>query len=179
MKLLIIAFLFIFPIFAFGQHNHSPQTDTKPTILDNGLGNVTHPVSTKNQEAQKFFNQGLAYAYAFNHEEAIRSFKRAAELDSNLAMAYWGASLALGSNYNLQADAAQLKDAYANLQKAISLAPNASAPERAYIEALSKRYSPDANADRQSSRWNTKRRWANSSKNIPTIWTRRRFTPKV
>lgn len=61
-----------------------------------GMGDVYHPVSTKNPEAQKFFNQGLAFIYGFNHEEAVRSFKRAAELDPKLMMAYWGTALALG-----------------------------------------------------------------------------------
>ena len=151
MKFLIILFVFVFPVFVFGQHGEhdQQQTEIKPAMLDGGVGNVDHPVSTDNAEAQKFFNQGLAYLYGFNHAEAIKSFKRAAELDPNLAMAYWGASLALGSNYNLTADAAQLNEAYANLQKAIALAPKASEIDRAYIAALTKRYSDDPQADRQ------------------------------
>jgi pimeloyl-ACP methyl ester carboxylesterase len=151
MKFLIILFLLIFPVFAPGQHgdHNQQQTEVKPAMLDDGAGKVDHPVSTNNQEAQKFFNQGLAYLYGFNHEEAIKSFKRAAELDTNLAMAYWGVSLALGSNYNLTADAAQLKEAYANLQKAISLAPKASEIERAYIAALTRRYSENPQADQK------------------------------
>lgn len=149
MKFIAILFLLIFTGFAFGQHGHNTETQTKTIELEEGLGNINHAVSTKNAEAQKFFNQGLAYIYAFNHEEAIRSFKRAAELDGELAMAYWGASLALGSNYNLQADAAQLKDAYANLQKALQFAPKATQKERDYVAALSKRYSADPTADRQ------------------------------
>jgi hypothetical protein len=56
----------------------------KPVVLAPGLGNVNHPVSTKNAQAQKFFNQGLAFIYAFNHDEAVKSFKRAAELDPDL-----------------------------------------------------------------------------------------------
>lgn len=72
-----------------------------------GKGDVNHPVSTANADAQRFFNQGLANIYAFNHEESVRSFKRAAELDPQVAMAYWGVALSLGSNYNLQADAPQ------------------------------------------------------------------------
>jgi tetratricopeptide (TPR) repeat protein len=121
----------------------------EPTSLASGLGEVDHPVSTTNQEAQKFFNQGLAYLYGFNHEEAVRLFKRAASLDTELAMASWGIALALGSNYNLQADAPQLKEAYTNLQKALTLSQKSSEHERAYIEALSKRYSNDSQADRQ------------------------------
>lgn len=119
----------------------------RPVTLVPGLGDVHHPVSTASASAQSFFNQGLAYIYAFNHAEAVRSFKRAAELDPQLAMAYWGIALALGSNYNLQADAPQFKEAYASMQKAPELAPKASAHERAYIEALSKRYSNDLQAD--------------------------------
>ena len=57
------------------------STDSKALWLDNGLGNVDHPVTTKNAEAQKWFNQGLAYLFAFNHEEAVKSFLHATELD--------------------------------------------------------------------------------------------------
>jgi tetratricopeptide (TPR) repeat protein len=125
------------------------QEKDKPAVLVTGLGNVNHPVSTKNAQAQKFFNQGLAYIFAFNHDESVKAFKRAAELDPKLAMAYWGIALARGSNYNVSADKAQLKEAWDNLQKANSLASKASAQERAYIHALSKRYSPDEAADQK------------------------------
>ncbi|HEX7997557.1 MAG TPA: alpha/beta fold hydrolase [Pyrinomonadaceae bacterium] len=146
--ILALAFIIIPGGATFGQHQH-PAGETKPAALVSGLGDVHHPISTANAEAQRFFNQGLAFIYAFNHDEAVRSFKRAAELDPQLAMAHWGVSLALGSNYNLQADAAQQRAAYEALQKALALAPRASEHERAYIEALSKRYSSDAQADRQ------------------------------
>ncbi|HZX12774.1 MAG TPA: hypothetical protein VFF49_00055, partial [Thermodesulfobacteriota bacterium] len=98
--------LFMFCIFsglAFAQtagHNHT-STDTKPAVLMSRLGEHHHPVSTKNPEAQRFFDQGLILIFAFNHDEAVRSFKRAAVLDPNLAMAYWGIALALGPNINL------------------------------------------------------------------------------
>src|SRR5947209_14281773 len=61
-----------------------------PATIMPGLGNHHHPVSTRNAEAQRFFDQGLTLAYAFNHDEAVRSFKRAGELDPKLAMAWWG-----------------------------------------------------------------------------------------
>src|SRR5688572_7549253 len=138
--------------FVYAQHGHGtkPATEKPPIWLDTGLGNVDHPVSTKNAEAQKFFNQGLAYMYAFNHAEAINSFKHAAELDSNLAMAYWGISLGLGSNYNVTADEPSLAEAYANLQKATALASKASQADRDYIEAITKRYSKDPKADQKA-----------------------------
>jgi tetratricopeptide (TPR) repeat protein len=148
MRNLLLALLLLIPVVTFGQHQHS-AVEVKPASLATGLGPVHHPVSTASAEAQKFFDQGLAYIYAFNHEEAVRSFKRAAELDPQLAMARWGIALALGSNYNLQADAPQLREAYANVREAVALAVKASGQERAYIEALAKRYSDDPLADLQ------------------------------
>lgn len=148
MRYLILALALLAPVVAFGQHNHSGN-ETAQASLVAGLGDVNHSVSTANADAQKFFDQGLAYIYAFNHAEAVRSFRRAAELDPQLAMAYWGVAVALGSNYNLQADAPQLREAYANLQKALSLAGKASARDRAYIEALARRYANDPEIDRQ------------------------------
>src|SRR5947209_7205914 len=75
-----------------------------PIRLILGLGDVHHPVSTKNKEAQQFFDQGMNLVYGFNHDEARRSFMRAAELDPKLAMAHWGVALTLGPNYNLPVD---------------------------------------------------------------------------
>src|SRR5262245_58826015 len=110
MRYFMLIMVLLIPAIAVGQH-HSATTETKPVTLMSGLGDVHHPVSTTNGEAQKFFNQGLANLYGFNHEEAARAFKRASELDPQLAMAHWGTALVLGSNYNLQADAPQLKAA--------------------------------------------------------------------
>src|ERR1700747_3414241 len=73
----------------------------KPVTLMAGLSSLHHPVSTQNAEAQEFFDQGLRLVYAFNHEEAARSFRHAADLDPHLAMAWWGVALAVGPNYNL------------------------------------------------------------------------------
>ncbi len=147
MRHLFLAILLLLPVTAFSQHGHAPAKEAAPVALEAGLGDINHPVSTSNPEAQKFFNQGLAYLFAFNHAEAVRSFQQAAKLDPQLAMAYWGASLALGSNYNAPADGPALVQAYSNLQKAKELAPKASEHERAYIDALSKRYVADINAD--------------------------------
>jgi tetratricopeptide (TPR) repeat protein len=138
-----LLFLLI-PATVLGQHGHGTKAaPVKPPAIETGLGNIDHKVTTKNAQAQRFFNQGLAYIYAFNHAESIKAFKQAAALDPDLAMAYWGTALALGSNYNLPADSAALKEAYANLEKAIALAPKASAKEQAYIKALSSRYAVD------------------------------------
>ncbi len=112
-----------------------------------GLGDVHHPVSTKNREAQQFFDQGLKLVYGFNHDEARRSFQRAAELDPKLAMAWWGVALTLGPNYNLPVDLEREKAGYDAVQRAVSLQDNASEPERAYINALTVRYSNDPHVD--------------------------------
>jgi tetratricopeptide (TPR) repeat protein len=115
--------------------------------LDPGLGPLHHPVTTRNKAAQAQFDQGMRLVFAFNHEAAIRSFERAFELDPGLAMAQWGIAYALGPNINKPMDASAHKSAYAALQKAIALKGHASPAERAYIDALSKRYSADPDAD--------------------------------
>src|SRR5215213_6393029 len=167
MRHLFLAILLLFPIVVFGQHSHAPAKEMAPVTLETGLGDTNHPVSTSNPEAQKFFNQGFAYLYAFNHEEAIRSFKQAAQLDPQLAMAYWGVALALGTNYNVPADGPALLEAYNNLQKAIQLAPKASEHDRAYINALSKRYASDINVDRHKLEVDYKNAMGEVAKNYP------------
>ncbi len=119
----------------------------KPVFLMDGLGNLHHLVSTKNAEAQKFFDQGLRLVYAFNHDEAARSFHRAAELDPQLAMAWWGVALAVGPNYNLPVDPEHEKIAADAVARAKALAGNATSVERDYIGAIAARFSSDAKPD--------------------------------
>jgi tetratricopeptide (TPR) repeat protein len=111
------------------------------------LGRHHHIISTKSPEAQHFFDQGLTLVFAFNHEEAARSFQRAAELDPQSAMAFWGIALAWGPCINLDVDPPHEKAAYEAIQKAVSLAPGVTQIERAYIQALAKRYSADPKVD--------------------------------
>jgi hypothetical protein len=115
--------------------------------LMSGLGDVHHVVSTHNRKAQQFFDQGLKLVYAFNHDEARRSFEHAAQLDPKLAMAWWGIALTLGPNYNLPVDPEREKAGYDAVQHALALQDNASEPERAYINALAVRYSKDPHVD--------------------------------
>jgi tetratricopeptide (TPR) repeat protein len=115
--------------------------------LEPGLSDHHHPVTTKNLQAQQFFDQGLRYVYAFNHEQAVKSFQRAGEIDPNLAVAWWGAALALGPNINLDVDPDREKQAYEAVQTAMSKGEHASQKERDMIAALAKRYSNDPNAD--------------------------------
>lgn len=120
---------------------------TKPALMS-GLGEHHHTISTKSPEAQRFFDQGLTLVFAFNHEEAARSFRRASELDPRSGMAFWGIALALGPCINtLDVDPAHEKAAYEAVQKALLLAPGATERERDYIQALTKRYSVDPKVD--------------------------------
>lgn len=120
---------------------------TPPVVIEKGLGDAHWPVTTKSAEAQQFFDQGLRYVYAFNHESAVASFSHAAELDPNLAIAYWGAALALGPNINMDVDPDREKQAYELAQKAKAHAQHASAKERDLIDVLTRRYSIDPKAD--------------------------------
>ncbi|MBV9617862.1 MAG: hypothetical protein JO201_01500 [Verrucomicrobia bacterium] len=127
--------------------NAATKNPEAPVRLLPGLGEVHHPISTKNKQAQQFFDQGLKLVFGFNHDEARRSFMRAAELDPKLAMAHWGVALTLGPNYNLPVDPERERAGFDAVQRAVALEANASEPERAYIEALAVRYSNDPKAD--------------------------------
>ena len=108
------------------------------------LGTLHHPITTTSTVAQQYFDQGLRMVYAFNHEEAILAFEAAARLDPTAAMAYWGVALALGPNINMAMDKADGRRAWEAVQKAKIQSTHVSAAERAYIEAISKRYSQNS-----------------------------------
>ena len=147
MKTLVIALVLLCAV-SLSAQNHG-MGSSKPVTLVTGIGDAHHPVSTKNAEAQQFFNQGLRFIYAFNHDEAARSFQKATELDPKLAMAYWGIAEAVGPNYNDPASEDRFKQAHGAIQKAVDLSSDASPTERAYIAAMAKRFPADPKADRR------------------------------
>ncbi|MEX2297339.1 MAG: hypothetical protein WD715_07995 [Dongiaceae bacterium] len=107
----------------------------------------SRPIATASPQAQLWFNRGLVWVYAYNHEEAIVCFKRALEHDTDCVMAHWGIAYAAGPNYNLEwrhfdpdGKAAALAAAYAATRAALSLRNKASPPERALIDAMPARY---------------------------------------
>lgn len=105
-----------------------------------GFGKWDYPVTSKSEKAVRYFNQGVALMYGFNHGEAGRSFKTALKLDSTMAMAYWGIAMVLGPNYNAALDPSQLADINAAIDRAVEYA-NATAPhEQALIKAIAKRF---------------------------------------
>ncbi len=103
-----------------------------------------HPVTTKSEAAQLYFDQGLSLLYAFNHDAAYWSFLKASEADPNIAMAYWGMAIVLGKNINMSNKSGQEEKAFQLVQKGIQLSDRASKSERDYLLALSKRYSNQA-----------------------------------
>jgi tetratricopeptide (TPR) repeat protein len=130
-----------------GSEKHDAAKAEPPAILFAGLGSLHHPIQTSNPEAQRFFDQGLTLVYAFNHEEAVRSFKRAAELDPHAAMPYWGVALASGPNYNSDVDPEREKASYDAIHKAMEIGVASPPNERDYIDALAMRYTNDPKAD--------------------------------
>src|SRR6266700_159790 len=135
--------------FGVAAQDHASHASTRPVTMVAGIGDLHHPVSTANAQAQRFFDQGLRFIYAFNHDEAARSFQRAAELDPKLAMAFWGLAEAVGPNYNDPASEDRFLRAHAAMEKAQALAGDASESDKAYIDALAKRFPADAKADRR------------------------------
>ncbi|MDT0608557.1 tetratricopeptide repeat protein [Croceitalea rosinachiae] len=112
-------------------------------LFDN-LGTLKYKISTTNEEAQTFFNQGLRLTYAFNHAEAHRSFLEASRLDPNSPMSFWGQAYALGPNINDPApDRERIEKALGSLEKAIAKTSKGTDKEKALIEALATRYSAD------------------------------------
>ena len=105
-----------------------------------GLGGYRREIATSSPEAQAFFDQGLRLLYAFNHDEAARSFARAAELDPQCAACFWGISFALGPNYNMVLLPDRAQAAWEAAQKAQSLREKARPAEQALIDAIQKRY---------------------------------------
>ena len=145
MRTPVIALVLLCAI-SLSAQNHS-MGSSKPVTLVTGIGDTHHPVSTKNAAAQQFFDQGLRFIYAFNHDEAARSFQKAAELDPKLAMAYWGIAEAVGPNYNDPASEDRFKQAHDAIQKAVDLSANAPANERVYIAAMALRFPADPKSD--------------------------------
>ena len=100
--------------------------------LFDGMGNLHHPITASHEGSQRYFNQGLAISYAFNHAEAVRSFQAAQRLDDDCAMCFWGEALATGPNINVTSNGKAIMSAeervraFAALQKALARKDKAS-----------------------------------------------------
>lgn len=116
--------------------------------LYEGLGKVHFPITTAVPAAQRYFDQGLSFAYGFNHAAAIASFREAQRLDPACAMCLWGEALAHGPNINAPMDPEANARAIELANRAQALAGGAALAEQALIAAMQRRYSPDPKADR-------------------------------
>lgn len=127
---------------------HQTRDGRLSPMLSN-LGNFKRSVSTSNEQAQRYFDQALTLVYAFNHDEARRSFLEAARNDASLAMAHWGVALAVGPNINDEAkDAEREKQAFEASRKAVAMKGSASAVEQALINAMATRFPSGGGSDR-------------------------------
>ena len=115
-----------------------------------GLGEYAFPVSSASVEVQRWFDQALMLTFGFNHDAAERSFLRAAEIDPDCAMCWWGAALVLGPHVNAGMDPANNAKAWTRLQRARSLAAKSTPREQAFIEALAARYAENPPEDRRA-----------------------------
>ena len=125
------------------------QSNHKQPPLFKGMGGQHYEVTTASNMAQRYFDQGLTWGYAFNHDEAIRSFTEATRLDPECAMAWWGIALCNGPHINnpiLPPDRAAA--AWDALQEAVALKGRVTPKERALITALEKRYADPPPEDR-------------------------------
>ncbi len=119
------------------------------TRLFDGFDNFSRPITTDSQDAQRWFDQGIQLLYGFNHDEAIRSFEQAAELDPDCAMAWWGIAYALGPHINnMMMPEEKSEAAYDAAQEAMARADNAAPVEQALIRALDARYASPPPEDR-------------------------------
>ena len=116
------------------------ETLAEVRLFDN-LGSLHHEITTVSDGAQKFFDQGMRLVYAFNHEEAIAAFNEASRLDPDAPMPYWGVALSLGPNINAAMEPKAESRALEMIHKAASRAAHATPKERAYVEAMTARYS--------------------------------------
>ncbi|MFK5974045.1 MAG: hypothetical protein QM485_12310 [Flavobacteriaceae bacterium] len=124
------------------------DTTRQISPLFENLGTLEFRISTEEEMAQKFFNQGIKLSYAFNHAEGHRSFMEASRLDSNSAMTYWGQAFALGPNINDPLPDEERKNKINTaIAKAKRLASKATAKEQALIKALAARYSKNLTED--------------------------------
>ena len=130
-----IGLTFFSAALAFGQH-HTAAPPEKPVTLHPGMGIWKHPIATSKPEAQKYFDQGLALMYGFNRYEALRSFRKASELDPKAAMPYWGIAMSQGPYVNM--DGEPTYDQKAACEASATGLKIAGAPERerAYLQAV-------------------------------------------
>ncbi len=110
--------------------------------LFDDLGDFSLNITTKSDDALRFFNQGLIMANAFNHLEAARSFREAARLDPECAMAHWGIAYVLGPNYNTSGNLGETEEIKSAVAKAVEYSKEITDWEQTLIQAMAVKFSP-------------------------------------
>lgn len=127
----------------------TPATQEPTALIYDGFGNYTRDITTSSNEAQQWFNQGMQLMYGFNHDEAVRSFEMAAQLDPQAAMPWWGIAYCQGININ---DPAMSEErsmrAREAADEALARLDSESPVEQAMVQAVSTRYQWPAPEDR-------------------------------
>ena len=140
---------------AFGQHDgHEgglpPSIDEPMPLYAKALGDFNRPISSKNKDAQAYFDQGFQMMYAFATRDATRSFREAWKRDPECAICYWAEAWSWGSYLNGRMSKENAPHAYAAIQKALELAPeHADERERAFIDAMAVRYVEDFDPEKR------------------------------
>ena len=118
------------------------------------LGSYSRRITTDAPGAQRWFDRGLTWLYGYNHDEAVKCFRKALDQDPHCVMAYWGVAYGLGCNYNKQweafapkALALALRQGRAAILEACAYLDRATAVETALLKALEKRFQRDDETD--------------------------------
>ncbi len=126
-------------------------TRGKSVPLFDGMGRHHREVTTSSPKAQRYFDQGLIWSFAFNHDEAIRSFTECTKIDPHCAMCWWGIALCNGPHINNPImPPERSRAAWDAEQQALALKNVATPAERALIDALARRYADPAPSDRKA-----------------------------
>ena len=151
MLAVIVGLVAVAGYWLYVKNEEMPLPDVSPVgaNLIEGLGDYSMPITAKNAAVQRWFDQGLAMAYGFNHDAAERSFLKATELDPGCAMCWWGSALVLGPHVNATMDPANNPKAWDRLARAQAAASDVSEKEQAFIRALTARYAENPPADRR------------------------------
>ncbi len=154
-KLFFTAFLLLISFSLTAQEvNYPPEFSEPFPVYEKALGDFERPISSENETAQIYFNQGFQMMYAFTKVDAARSFKEAQKADPNCAICYWGEAWSWGSYLNGRMRASEAPRAYAAIQKAVELANEgyASEKEKDFIEAMAVRYAEEYELSTQAKR---------------------------
>jgi tetratricopeptide (TPR) repeat protein len=137
---------FIVSLIVAAACRQAPEAPRAP--LYENVGRTNLEITTSSPDARRYFDQGMAFAYGFNHAEAVRAFRQAAAIDPSCAMCYWGVAYALGPNINAPITEDAAKEAFAAIEQARMHSGDVSEREQAYIAALARRYVSDPRAER-------------------------------